>query len=260
MRALLIGINYYGTSAELRGCINDVKNMRKYLLTRGYRKSDIHILTEKSPEKPTHDNIVKYILELLKGDGQLFLHYSGHGSWLKDVNGDEKDGRDEALVPLDYSSAGLITDDQLRGLLSFIRPDAKLSVVLDCCHSGTGLDLAFTLHEYTNVQRKLENKQMRWVREKKFTMRKDRRYSATPGEVVMISGCLDKQYSYDAYQSGEFQGAMTCCLLENLKDNPGQSLEDLVKNVRELLTKKGYPQTPYLTSGRKISLQEKFTL
>lgn len=44
-KALLIGINYFGTKSELRGCINDVHNMVQFLTERyGFRKEDMVIL------------------------------------------------------------------------------------------------------------------------------------------------------------------------------------------------------------------------
>ena len=35
-RALLVGINYYGTNNKLNGCINDVENINNFLLKNGY--------------------------------------------------------------------------------------------------------------------------------------------------------------------------------------------------------------------------------
>ena len=48
----------------------------------------------------------------------LFLHYSGHGGQTFDLNGDEEDGLDEFICPVDYNSAGYIIDDDLKTLLS----------------------------------------------------------------------------------------------------------------------------------------------
>lgn len=260
MKALLIGINYRGTSSELNGCINDAERMKEYILKRGYSESDIKMLTDDTTEKPTRYNIIKSILELLQSDGQLFLHYSGHGSWVDDKSGDERDGRDETLVPIDYTESGLIVDDQLRGLLTFVKPTAKLSVVLDCCHSGTGMDLAYSLRQKYRVHRVRKRWRWRWIREPFWTMVKDTRYVDTRGQVVMLSGCLDDQYSYDAFQNGEYGGAMTTCLLEIFDKTPDIDLDKLVVRLRELLKQKGYPQVPNLTSGRNLSLTEQFTI
>ncbi|WWC85156.1 uncharacterized protein L201_000013 [Kwoniella dendrophila CBS 6074] len=117
-KALLIGINYFGTSAELSGCINDVHNVQKFICERyGYRPADIVILTDDSNDPrtmPTRDNIIKGMKWLVQGaqrDDALFLHYSGHGTQTEDLDGDEGDGDDEAICPVDYETAGLIIDD-----------------------------------------------------------------------------------------------------------------------------------------------------
>ncbi|CAO3692819.1 unnamed protein product [Rhizopus stolonifer] len=62
-RALLIGINYFGTSAELKGCINDVHNIRDFLTTMySFRVDDMVILTDdqQNPQSiPTKQNMIR---------------------------------------------------------------------------------------------------------------------------------------------------------------------------------------------------------
>jgi len=253
-RALLIGINYRGTNAALRGCINDVHNMREYLISKGYPETCITIITEDERVKPTRKNIINAILDLLESDAKnLFLHYSGHGSWTPDTGSDESDRRDECLVPLDYQKAGMISDDQLSGLFTFMNPNAKMVAVLDCCHSGSALDLCYTLQ---NGRRfiKVGNKR---VRRDELMMKKQGKYKDTPGQVVMISGCLDKQTSADAYIAKQSQGALTATLLECLK-RKSITWEELIKAVRQKLKARKFTQIANLTSGQPLLLTEEF--
>lgn len=83
-KALLIGINYFGTKAELKGCINDVRNVSNFLMERyNYRREDMVILTDdqRGPlMQPTKDNITRAMQWLVKDaqpNDSLFLHYSG---------------------------------------------------------------------------------------------------------------------------------------------------------------------------------------
>lgn len=70
---------------------------------------------------------------------------TGHGGKLRDDNGDEKDGYDETLVPLDYATAGQIRDDDLYKLLvAGLRQGVFATFIMDCCHSGSVLDLPYT--------------------------------------------------------------------------------------------------------------------
>jgi hypothetical protein len=157
-KALLIGINYVGQKGELRGCVNDVKTMRTFLEKHcGFQDKDMRVLEDTSsvPQNiPNSKNILEGFRWLVAGakDGDtLFCHYSGHGGQVKDLNGDEADGMDETIIPVDYQSAGQMTDDVL--YLSLVLPLPKgcyLSVVMDCCHSGTVLDLPFVFK--ANVQ------------------------------------------------------------------------------------------------------------
>ncbi|XP_075481207.1 uncharacterized protein LOC142521918 [Primulina tabacum] len=77
------------------------------------------------------------------GDSLVF-HYSGHGSRQRNYNGDEVDGYDETLCPLDFETQGMIVDDEIN--TSIVRPlphGVKLHAIIDACHSGTVLDLPF---------------------------------------------------------------------------------------------------------------------
>lgn len=77
------------------------------------------------------------------GDSLVF-HYSGHGSQQRNYNGDELDGYDETICPVDFETQGMIVDDEINATI--VRPlthGVKLHAIIDACHSGTVLDLPF---------------------------------------------------------------------------------------------------------------------
>lgn len=149
-RAVLIGINYVGQNGELAGCHNDVLNMKEYLMdVHEFEEDNIHVLLDDGVhEDPTSENILsayrRIVAESVDGDC-VYCHYSGHGGKVRDDNGDEADGYDETLVPLDFQSAGQIRDDDLlKTLVIPMRKGVFVTSVMDCCHSGTVLDLPYT--------------------------------------------------------------------------------------------------------------------
>eukprot|EP00092_Neocalanus_flemingeri_P034419 GFUD01037428.1.p1 GENE.GFUD01037428.1~~GFUD01037428.1.p1 ORF type:complete len:672 (-),score=115.80 GFUD01037428.1:757-2772(-) len=151
-KALLIGINYFGQGGELRGCINDVNNIKSLVQSRGFSDDPSHmvILTDDQRDprfQPTRENIIEGMLWLVseaQPNDSLFFHYSGHGSQKMDQDSDEVDGSDETIVPLDYKSAGDIVDDEMNALLVQQLPrGARLTAIFDSCHSATALDLPF---------------------------------------------------------------------------------------------------------------------
>lgn len=148
-RAVLIGINYIGQQGELSGCHNDIMNIKKYIQdVHGFEEENITILMDDGEHvNPTRDNILNAYRTLVAScvDGDcVYCHYSGHGGKLRDDNGDEADGYDETLVPVDYASAGQIRDDALfTTLVGAFRAGVTATFVMDCCHSGTVLDLPF---------------------------------------------------------------------------------------------------------------------
>lgn len=151
-KGVFIGIDYVGTYNELQNCGNDAKDMLRVLDERYGVEESVLILDEaEDPQKtPTRENIthwLKWLVEDNQAGDVLWLHYSGHGAYVKDKSGDESDGYDETLVPLDFESNGEITDDELNKLVCqpVVSSGATLYFHDDCCHSGSGMDLRYSL-------------------------------------------------------------------------------------------------------------------
>ncbi len=148
-RAVLIGINYVGQNGELSGCHNDVKNMKEYLVNvHGFQESNMTVLMDDGYHlNPTRYNITNAYRNLVRqsmpGDS-VFCHYSGHGGRVRDTSGDEDDGFDETLIPVDFQSSGQIIDDDLfKDLVQPLSKGVLMTCLMDCCHSGTVLDLPY---------------------------------------------------------------------------------------------------------------------
>lgn len=265
-RALLVGINYIGTPNALRGCINDLNNMAAYLqATRGYPSGSCIVLSDVAARKPTRANILAAFKELLNGVGsgdELWFHYSGHGSLQRDNNGDEESGADSCICPLDFNQSGSITDDVIRSQLAALVPaGARLFIVLDACHSGTGCDLRYKYDDSShlinsNVPSPATYDPSAWALRQ--TSYEFKRYAKTAGNVFCISGCQDSQTSADAYLAGQAAGALTYCLLQSLKANDMATYKwkHLLKDVccRERIGK--FTQRTSITSGALLNLED----
>jgi hypothetical protein len=239
--AVLIGINYKGTKGELRGCENDIYSTKKVLLEKyGFSEENILVLTESSNDEnlqPTRDNILRAIDWLIEkgnsGFTSLWFQYSGHGYYFEDRNGDEKDGKDECLVTCDNYA---IVDDELRlRLVNRVHKDAKLFCLMDCCHSGTMLDLCY---KYSMNQNSV-------IKENNYL---------TESNVIAISGCMDSQTSADAqFSDGEFAGALTRNFLSLLKKhNYFPKLSVLMRDLYYGLQSQRFTQLPQLTSSKEL--------
>jgi len=227
-RALLIGINYRGMEGELRGCINDVNNIKNILIENcEFQDKNIRMLTEDIPDfHPTHENITKSIMwlvqDILPGDTLVF-YFSGHGIHAPDTNFDEVDGQDEMLVPLDYKTKGLISDDWMfDNMIRKIPPKTTLWAFSDCCHSGTIMDLKYNIQSLCKRERVLpENKSNQYISSEwsdQFNFYIEKKHDV-PGDIYLFSGCQDEQVSMDAFLSQKFQGSFTYCLIEIIKNN-----------------------------------------
>lgn len=238
-KALLIGINYTGTQNELYGCINDVNSLKERILKQGFSDNNITILTDLTTKKANRVNILEEIKNLLlnsQAGDFLFLLYSGHGSYTRDRNGDERNGYDEMIVSCDLKG---ILDDELKSLIqTYLKADVTLFALFDSCCSGSVLDLKYQYLDSLNYDKYTENS-------------KD---LETLGNVFMISGCTDEQQSADTFINNKATGAMTWSLLEGLKQKPNCSWRELIKTMRGLLKKSHYTQIPQFSSGLFVNI------
>jgi hypothetical protein len=276
--ALLVGINYKGTNYQLNGCINDVTNMSEFLKT-VLKYDKITEITDDTEIKPTRANIISNLIKMVKkskkGDRLLFL-YSGHGSLAKDQNGDEISGYDSCLCPIDTLENGkYIKDDEIRNnIVNKIPAGVHMTFIFDCCNSGTGCDLTYTLNdnsdtksdansvEYNNNIMNTPEKEMSLVKKIckiKMTnvqsISKNSKYKESVGNVCMLSGCLDSQTSADAYENGKYGGALCISLLEILKEmGPMITNGELLMRLRALIKEKQYSQKVQLMGGRQTQV------
>ncbi|KAL8744905.1 MAG: hypothetical protein Q9190_002910 [Brigantiaea leucoxantha] len=286
-KALLIGINYFGQKGQLRGCINDVKNMSTYLNGNfGYAREDMVILTDDQQNpmsQPTKQNILRamhWLVKDAKKDDSLFFHYSGHGGQTKDLDGDEEDGYDEVIYPVDFRVAGHIVDDEMhRIMVQTLQPGVRLTAIFDSCHSGSALDLPYIYStqgvlKEPNLAKEAGQGLLGIVSAyargdvggvastamnffKKATTgdakyERNKQTKTSPADVIMWSGSKDTQTSQDATIAGQATGAMSWAFITALKKNPQQSYVSLLNSIRDELESK-YTQKPQLSCSHPLS-------
>jgi hypothetical protein len=265
-RALLVGINYVGTQNELYGCINDINNVAAYLQgVRGYPSNSFIVMSDVAARKPTRANILAGFKELLQGvraGDEMWFHYSGHGALQRDTNGDEESGADSCICPLDFNQSGFITDDVIRSVLATLVPaGARLFIVLDMCHSGTGCDLRYKYDDSSyliNAAAPLPAAYDPNAWALRQTSYEYKRYAKTAGEVFCISGCQDSQTSADAFLAGKAAGALTYYLLQALKANNAATYKwkHLLKDVCCGERIGQFTQRTSITSGTPINSED----
>ncbi|KAL1623988.1 Ca(2+)-dependent cysteine protease [Neofusicoccum ribis] len=286
-KALLIGINYFGQRGQLRGCINDVKNMSNYLNQHfGYKREDMVTLTDDQQNpmsQPTKANILRAMHWLVKDarpNDSLFFHYSGHGGQTKDLDGDEDDGYDEVIYPVDFRQAGHIVDDEMhRIMVQGLQPGVRLTAIFDSCHSGSALDLPYIYStsgvlKEPNLAKEAGQGLLGIVSSyargdlggmastamglfKKATTgddvyKRNLRTKTSPADVIMWSGSKDTQTSSDATIGGQATGAMSWAFITSLKKNPQQSYVQLLNSIRDELEGK-YSQKPQLSCSHPLN-------
>jgi len=150
-KSLLIGINYTGSSHELRGCLSDIENVAEFLRYRNYpedQRSQVILRDDADQDGPFYPNGHNMLAAMdwlvSEPNTTCFLHYSGHGGQVPDPDGDRTTGLDDTIVPVDFETKGMIDSDTLhRHLVTALAPGSTLFIVFDCCHSGSAVELPF---------------------------------------------------------------------------------------------------------------------
>lgn len=237
-RALIIGISDYGNPREdsakwknIHGA-NDVPLLTPLLNGQGFKVKSL------VDEKATYAAITKALNNLVKdcrkGD-EVYIHFSMHGQPFEDLNGDEADGWDEALIPVDaqmvykkgvYEGQNHLLDDRLGEFTDKLRtklgPTGKLVVVLDACHSGSstrggdydyvrGTSEAFTPSEkYYKPDRTKETNNY-------FTVSTKRGQSP----VIFVEACRSYQQNNEYYDKATktVYGSLSFFIAKAIKDN-----------------------------------------
>ncbi|KAI4837175.1 metacaspase-1 [Plasmodium brasilianum] len=251
-KALLIGINYYGSKDELKGCTNDTVRMKNLLVSKyNFYDSSMNIVrlidNENDPNyRPTRRNILSAITWLTKenkaGDILFFL-YSGHGSQQKDLSYIEEDGYNETILPSDYKTEGHIIDDELhKHLIQPLNNGVKLIAVMDCCNSGSSIDLAY----------KYKMKSRKWKEVK------------NPFHVVcdvsQLSGCKDNDFSYEIDNGRNAPGgSMVTAIIHILSPTNiiSPSYEHLLNSINSYI-KTYRKQTVTFMASQKFNLDRVF--
>ncbi|RPA99200.1 peptidase C14 [Choiromyces venosus 120613-1] len=285
-KALLIGVNYFGQRGQLRGCINDVKNMSTFLHDRfNYKREDMVILTDdqQNPRsQPTKQNILQAMHWLVKDaqpNDSLFFHYSGHGGQTKDLDGDEGDGYDETIYPVDFRYNGHIVDDDMhRIMVAPLKSGVRLTAIFDSCHSGSALDLPYLystrgVEKEPNIAKEAATglfdamsaysrgdlggvaQSAMGIFKRATTGRgaeeRAKRTKTSAADVIQWSGSKDSQTSADATENGEATGAMSYAFIRALSKNSQQSYQQLLTSIRAELQGK-YSQKPQLSCSHPL--------
>ena len=219
-RALCVGINKYPVAGQdLMGCVNDARAWADLLRERfDFPRSRVRVLTDsRATKRAILDGVKDLLAGASSGDILVFTN-SSHGSYIPDREDDEPDGYDETMCPYDVRGAQ-ITDDDLRAILADVPRGVRMTVISDSCHSGS-----VTRARLGDVDPRVRFRDDRRVRFLSPTLLRPTRALADPRRVkprgrfgvsesdmrhLLISGCRDDEYSYDARIGGTYHGAMT---------------------------------------------------
>ena len=253
-RAFLVGISHYDTALtgyqwnNING-VEDVNLLTPILKKQGFTSTSL------VDEQATFDNITRqlslFVDKTKKGD-IVYLHFSTHGQPIEDLNGDEEDGWDEAIVPIDaykmykkgtYEGKKHLIDDQLNQYVKKLREKIGntgfLYVVIDACHAGTSSRGNDDVVRGTNVGFTYNNKVFRPTTIKKSHYKIDA--SAKQANVMFMEACRPDQINMEIKIGGKRYGPLSYNIAQTLSVyRLTTDAKEFLKHVKESIMKEGH--------------------
>lgn len=257
-RAVIIGIGSYPAESgwsTIHGD-NDVPLISGILTRKGFDSKNIICLTNENATKKRIISGFNHLIAEAQSNDIIYIHFSTHGQQVTDLDGDEVDGLDEAIIPFDarkafmkgvYEGKNHLIDDELNGYLSQIRrkigKDGSLLVVIDACHSGdatrgnnTEVDTVFVrgTSDVFNLEKKVSKpsqpkKKLDWI---------------------VFSATQPYQNNYEYKLNGAYFGSLSYAVqlaLSELSTKISFSeLFELIQSKRTNMKVSGYPQRPMI--------------
>lgn len=231
--ALCFGINdYSGSGNDLQGCVNDANDWAYLAESRGY-SPEVFVNTEVT--KSLFLSKLREAVERLGYRDRLFVQYSGHGSKILDRSGDEVDGYDEVLVMHDFN---FVSDDDLAPIFALRPFGTRIVFVSDSCHSGSVSRIA---GDGAEGQRKYLDPALLVADPPDESVTRALSFLRS-SDALLLSGCQDNEFSYDAYFDGRYNGAFTYYALKTFEH--GITQRQWHDRVRTKLPSQYLPQTP----------------
>ena len=251
-RALLVGIsdyqcvNKYGGWNNIHGK-NDVDQLYPTLKRNGFVVSCI---SDTGATKAGITKALSLLVSQCKAEDIVYLHFSTHGQPFEDDNGDEDDGWDESIVPVDapieytkgkYEGENHLIDDELHKFCTRIRkaigPKGMLYVVIDACHAGKasmgieeevirGTKAGFTRSGKYYRPQKLERGNFYQIPS-----------STSLGNVMFIEACRSYQVNKEIVEKGKYYGALSYYINQVLSNQQLTNDSKWVDKVRVMMSK-----------------------
>lgn len=263
-RALLIGIDEYpklAPSAQLRGAVADTALMYDTLTTRfGFPPENVRVLTN---GQASRDSILAAMDKLIADTGPedaVVIQYSGHGSQVPDREGDEPSGWDQTIVPYDSGRGGAevrdITDDEIYSrLLDLTAKTGNITLLFDCCHSGTMSRDVFG-DGSRGIERAAADAKLppasitpaaRAALSGAGGARGTARLVPVEHSYILLAGCRDEEKAYEYREGAVSHGALTYFLhRELLAAGPDATYRDVFDAARRQVTAAYPTQQPQM--------------
>ncbi|HYO14462.1 MAG TPA: caspase family protein, partial [Thermoanaerobaculia bacterium] len=267
---LLIGINQYpflGLQSYLKGCLNDVEAMSKTLMEQfGFPQENLTILRDRKATRAGIMAAMNAFAERVGEDDVVVFHYSGHGSRMRDLNGEGEDGMDETIVPHDSGRSTEnrdIRDGEIYDwILRLTEKTPYVTLIFDCCHSGSIVRDAFG-EQSRSVPPDLrvpEGFSMPSVSARTRSVSVAGPKKGPSGwlplgeRYVVLAGCSHFESSYEVkvgHEEGARHGALTYYLTQALAEaRSGNTYLDIFERVAPRVTSMYQFQHPQLEGAR----------
>ncbi|MFK8016975.1 MAG: caspase family protein [Gammaproteobacteria bacterium] len=273
--ALIVGIDKYSKldpEYQLSGCVNDAKLMRNVLVEHfHFDPANVLELYNADASRAGLTQGMDALVGRVEQDDIVVFHFSGHGSRRtgRTPNEEEGSGKDSTIMPSDsgrrpHPNLDIVDDDINKWLQRLTANTENVTLIFDCCHSGTITRDAFgaQARSVPDDNRSLEEMGVEvgdTVQPATRGNTSSARGLTLNDRYVVLSGCRDNEVSheYTRFENGEEfrNGALTHFLTSAmLRATPGTTYRDVFEYARQSVRAKFSSQNPQIEGRQEREL------
>lgn len=237
--ALLIGVEYLNTNNELLGCRRDTLRFKQLLVNKlGFKSHQTKLLLEgQATYQGICNNLANCVQQSKLAPTEIVIYFSGHGTGITRQVSKESDNQDESIVPFDFVTKGVLTDNIIWSYLKQLATQSHCLCVWDSCNSGTVADLGYILSG--------------------DSLRVDSGGRVCPATIISVSGCQDNQSSSVVKDDTGWNSALTSAVIQTFQQSGfQQTLRELSQRLTKYMSQNDLSQRPVITTSQQLDLTQ----
>lgn len=262
--AFMCGVNIFQSGNNLRGCVNDVMDVRERLVHKyAFKPDNIRVLTDTRATTKAQLEHIDWLISCCDAVEHDLLVWdnSSHGTRFRIRHGDNLDNYEQDVIcPHDFDwDKNFISADMIHERFDRIPPNTTMIFISDSCASGNLVKVltdskSKSIIPPEDILARSIGRDIELKRVEDYVSKID------SVNILFLSGCQSQETSADAYIKGRYNGALTAALKAVMDvDNSDMTWKEAHQIILHFLEQNDFEQHPQLKGSNALLNETLFT-